>query len=262
MFAPCRPIQGRDFGGYNPFNPILMKERTIRLGLQHFLLAFCLLADVAVLAQAAASPTTTAPSVRAGNVAEQGSGGSAASVCGRCIRAHMEFLASDALRGRGSGTPDELLAATYVAAQLEQYGVAPAGDDRTYIQRATVVRQTLSAPLQLHFMTPGDGIPAQTIVWTHGKEMLALRLSQTDFRGPLKRASAEQLLAGTDATSRAGAKASDNADKPLAGKFVLLAGKDRKTIESAANEAIEAGAVAVMVPASSTVLDGWTERGK
>src|SRR5689334_17014680 len=33
-------------------------------------------------------------------------------LCAACIRAHMEFLASDAMRGRGSGTADELLAAT------------------------------------------------------------------------------------------------------------------------------------------------------
>ena len=50
-------------------------------------------------------------------------------VCSACIRAHMEFLASDALRGRGSGTADELVAATYVASQLRAYGLAPAGDD-------------------------------------------------------------------------------------------------------------------------------------
>ena len=36
-------------------------------------------------------------------------------LCAACVRAHMEFLASDALRGRGSGTADELVAATYVA---------------------------------------------------------------------------------------------------------------------------------------------------
>ena len=41
-----------------------------------------------------------------------------ASVCASCIRANMEFLASDALQGRGSGTHDELVAATFIAAQL------------------------------------------------------------------------------------------------------------------------------------------------
>ena len=49
-------------------------------------------------------------------------------LCAACIRAHMEFLASDAMRGRGSGTEDELVAATYVASQLRAYGIPPAGD--------------------------------------------------------------------------------------------------------------------------------------
>jgi len=63
--------------------------------------------------------------------------------CNRCIRAHEEFLASDAMQGRGSGTHDELVAATYIASQLRQYGIEPAGDDGGYIQRA-VVRQKVS----------------------------------------------------------------------------------------------------------------------
>jgi aminopeptidase YwaD len=240
-----------------------MKERLPLLSLRTFLAILAIFLSSVAWAQSPAPPPEISSAQAERDVpADHTKSPATPKVCVACIRAEMNFLASDALRGRGSGTPDELLAATYVAAQLEQYGVAPAGDDRTYIQRATVVRQTLSAPLQLHFMTPGDGIPAQTIVWTHGKEMLALRLSQTDFRGPLKRVDAEQLLAGTDATPRTGAHAPDNADKPLAGKFVLLAGKDRKTIQSAANEAIEAGAVAVIVPASPAVLDSWAERGK
>lgn len=50
------------------------------------------------------------------------------------IRGAMEFLASDALHGRGSGSPDELLAATYLASQLREIGIEPAGDDGGYIQ--------------------------------------------------------------------------------------------------------------------------------
>jgi aminopeptidase-like protein len=50
------------------------------------------------------------------------------------IRGAMEFLASDALQGRGSGTHDELLAATYLASQLRQIGIEPAGDDGGYLQ--------------------------------------------------------------------------------------------------------------------------------
>jgi hypothetical protein len=50
------------------------------------------------------------------------------------IRGAMEFLASDALQGRGSGAHDELLAATYLASQLRQIGIEPAGDGGGYLQ--------------------------------------------------------------------------------------------------------------------------------
>jgi hypothetical protein len=54
-------------------------------------------------------------------------------VCAPCIAAHEQFLASDALQGRGSATSNEQLAAEYIASQLEQYGVQPASSSG-YIQ--------------------------------------------------------------------------------------------------------------------------------
>jgi Zn-dependent M28 family amino/carboxypeptidase len=39
------------------------------------------------------------------------------------VRAEMSFLASDALRGRGSATRDELVAATYVVSQFQSFGL-------------------------------------------------------------------------------------------------------------------------------------------
>ena len=53
------------------------------------------------------------------------------------IRGEMEFLANDALRGRGSGTHDELLAAVYLASQLESMGIAPLSDHGSYIQNVS-----------------------------------------------------------------------------------------------------------------------------
>src|SRR6185312_7554599 len=53
------------------------------------------------------------------------------------IRGAMEFLASDAMQGRASGSHDELLAATYLASQLRQIGIEPAGDDGGYIQNVS-----------------------------------------------------------------------------------------------------------------------------
>lgn len=54
------------------------------------------------------------------------------------VRAHEEFLASDALRGRGSGTHDELVAATYIGSQLRAFGIEPAGDAGGYVQTSPV----------------------------------------------------------------------------------------------------------------------------
>lgn len=57
------------------------------------------------------------------------------------IRGEMEFLASDAMQGRGSGTRDELLAATYLASQLRQIGIEPLGDNGGYIQDVNSFRE-------------------------------------------------------------------------------------------------------------------------
>jgi Zn-dependent M28 family amino/carboxypeptidase len=53
------------------------------------------------------------------------------------IRGAMEFLASDAMQGRASGSHDELLAATYLASQLREIGIEPAGDEGGYIQNVS-----------------------------------------------------------------------------------------------------------------------------
>jgi hypothetical protein len=49
------------------------------------------------------------------------------------IRAHMTFLASDLLEGRGTGTRGYRIAAEYVAAQFELAGVEP-GANGSYLQ--------------------------------------------------------------------------------------------------------------------------------
>ncbi len=50
------------------------------------------------------------------------------------VRMHMDKLASDAMRGRGSATPDEVVAANYIAGELRRYGIQPAGDKCGYLQ--------------------------------------------------------------------------------------------------------------------------------
>lgn len=60
------------------------------------------------------------------------------------VQAHEAFLASDALRGRGSATPDEAIAASYVASQFQGYGLKPAPGMDGYLQTAWVVKPKLS----------------------------------------------------------------------------------------------------------------------
>ncbi len=77
------------------------------------------------------------------------------------IRAHVKFLASDLLEGRGTGQRGGDIAAEYIATEFALYGLKPAGDNGTYMQKvpldgiATQDESTLSllpnagAPLDL-----------------------------------------------------------------------------------------------------------------
>ena len=55
------------------------------------------------------------------------------------IRAHVKFLASDLLEGRGTGQRGGDIAAEYIATQFELYGLKPAGDKGTYFQDVPMV---------------------------------------------------------------------------------------------------------------------------
>lgn len=50
------------------------------------------------------------------------------------LRQHITFLASDDLRGRGTGTDDERRAAAYIAEEFQLAGLLPKGDNGTYFQ--------------------------------------------------------------------------------------------------------------------------------
>lgn len=64
------------------------------------------------------------------------------------VRAHAAFLAGPALQGRGSGTRDEAIAAAYVAAQFEGFGLKPAPGIDGYLQTTNLVRQrAVGAPI-------------------------------------------------------------------------------------------------------------------
>jgi len=140
----------------------------------------------------------------------------------------MDFLASDALRGRGSGTPDEWAAATYVGAQLEQYGIAPAGDDGTYIQRGIILQPKLKAAPVLRF-----GAPGVETAWTYGQDFELDYFPRLSFAGPLQRIDADVL---SDPIKL----------KVEKGAVVLLLGTDREKLRSMAFAALTGAAAAVL----------------
>src|SRR5215469_11876654 len=55
------------------------------------------------------------------------------------IRAHVKFLSSDLLEGRGVGARGGDLATEYIASQFAVAGAKPAGDGGTYFQKVPLV---------------------------------------------------------------------------------------------------------------------------
>jgi Zn-dependent M28 family amino/carboxypeptidase len=60
------------------------------------------------------------------------------------IRAHVKFLSSDLLEGRGPGTRGDALTTNYLAAQFEAMGLQPGGDNGTYFQKVSLLGLTTS----------------------------------------------------------------------------------------------------------------------
>ncbi|MFI5177007.1 MAG: M20/M25/M40 family metallo-hydrolase [Vicinamibacterales bacterium] len=118
------------------------------------------------------APAQTRPEPRAPAAAEPRAG----TITEVSIRAHMGFLASDALNGRGSGTRDEWITATYIGAALQRWGIEPLGDDGGFVQRIATGRVLATAP-------PVLTIPGGT--FTHGRDMLVQSLGSGKASGPL-----------------------------------------------------------------------------
>src|SRR6266699_5102773 len=69
------------------------------------------------------------------------------------IRAHVKFLASDLLEGRGTGQRGGDIAAEYIAAQFASYGLKPAGAAGTYFQEVPMVGVKTLGETSFNFVT-------------------------------------------------------------------------------------------------------------
>src|SRR5438445_496097 len=99
------------------------------------------------------------------------------------VRAEMQFLAGDAMQGRGSGTMFERIAAEYIGSQFWQFGLEPAGEagpdgKPTFVQTVNISRNSFEGNPTLKF---------GTTLLEHGKEMLVLRANGDKISGELQK---------------------------------------------------------------------------
>jgi hypothetical protein len=154
----------------------------------------------------------------------------------RNVRAGMQFLAGDAMQGRGSGTPFERIAAEYVGSQFMQFGLLPAGDidlahNQSFVQTVTIIRNTFAEPPTFKF---GDR------VLTHGKEMIVLRANTASANG--------------------GAQLVERGAAPRSGATVILRakeGEDQRAAMSAAQAMLTAGASMVLIEETPQIRANW-----
>ena len=168
----------------------------------------------------------------------------APSACAECIRKNMEFLASDELGGRGSGTEDEHKAAEYIGSQLKAYGIQPAGDGGGFIQEVVILHRTLTGKPELKILTQGTP-PASSQTFVYGKDFVTPYLSMVQFTGPIKKVESGKPIQKLDR-----------------GTVLLISGNDPEKGQEAAFAAYSAGAVAALIATSSKEEDFAPAAGK
>jgi len=77
-----------------------------------------------------------------------------AAVSARRIATRIQFLADDLLEGRGTGARGSEIAARYIAAEFAEDGLAPGGDDGTYLQNFEMVGVAADPATRLSLDTP------------------------------------------------------------------------------------------------------------
>jgi|ERR1700752_114918 len=102
------------------------------------------------------------------------------------IRAELNFLASDALQGRGSGTNYERVAAEYIGSMFRQFGLEPAGDadasgNKTFVQQVKLESAKFTEAPSLE-VTWGNN----TQKWQFGRDLSVSFLRAPKITGDLQ----------------------------------------------------------------------------
>jgi Zn-dependent M28 family amino/carboxypeptidase len=109
--------------------------------------------DMAVPPEAAAAPAPVAAKRDVVSVRLPGAAFAAMqTVNPERIRWHVRYLSHDLLEGRGTGQRGGDIAAEYIATQFAEYGLRPAGDNGSYLQKVSLVGVTTLAETQFAFV--------------------------------------------------------------------------------------------------------------
>src|SRR5512134_2543610 len=84
------------------------------------------------------------------------------SITARDMKADLTFLASDLMGGRLTDTPQNAMAAEWIASRFERLGLKPVGDGGSYYQAFTLATAALAAGNQSNLGTlMSDWYPAR-----------------------------------------------------------------------------------------------------
>src|SRR5207237_3678788 len=119
--------------------------------------AFTLILSISILA---AAKTQTKHSSRASAYLPPNAVTAMQKIDPERIRAHVKFLASDLLEGRGTGQRGGDVAAEYIATQFELYGLKPAGDNGTFLQKVPLEGIATQDDSTLTLL-PNRGVPIE-----------------------------------------------------------------------------------------------------
>ena len=156
------------------------------------------------------------------------------------IRAAMEYLAGDALQGRGSGTKNERLAAEYIGSQLKKFGVQAAGDadaagKKTFLQTVNISRSSFEELPKLTYSVNGASIGLEA-----GKDLLILRMSAAEVGGKLQKINLD--------------------DKPQPGAIAFIRlreSDDARSVNQKLQAILSAGAKAVVLEETPQIRAQW-----
>jgi Zn-dependent M28 family amino/carboxypeptidase len=102
---------------------------------------------------------------------------------GERMRAHLKFLASDLLEGRGTGQRGGEIASAYIATQFELAGLRPGAADGTYFQKVPLMGITTEKGTTLKLTGASGSVPMKYledyVAWSRTEEKV------TDQKSPL-----------------------------------------------------------------------------